>query len=117
MGNKLYIGNLDFQTTADDLVELLAGAGEVLKAQVITDRETGQSKGFAFVEMADDATALSAITLYNGHVLNGRSMIVNEARAREDHSPRGPVNPGANPNAKFRQVKHKSRGGANKHRF
>ncbi len=113
MGNKLYVGNLDFQTTAEDLTLLFAGAGEVRRAQVITDRETQRSKGFAFVEMAGDAEALRAISLFNGHMLNDRTLVVNEARPREDRPSGGNFNRGyisaARP--KFREVKHKARGG------
>ncbi len=69
MANKLYVGNLDVQVTSDDLAQLFSGAGHVLSAQMIVDRGTGHSKGFAFVEMANEAEARQAITLYNGHLL------------------------------------------------
>ena len=119
MGNKLYVGNLDFQTTAEDLVALFAGAGPVVHAQVITDRGTGQSKGFAFVEMSDEATALKAIGLYNGQLLNERTMVVNESRSREERASGGNFGRGdtALMRPKFREIKHKSRGGANRRRF
>ena len=84
MGKKLHIGNLDYQTTSEDLVQLFAGAGQVVEAQVIADRETKRSRGFGFVEMADDESAQKAISLYNGHVLSGRAIQVSEARAREE---------------------------------
>ncbi len=119
MGSKLYVGNLDSQTTSQDLADLFAGAGEVRRAQVITDRETRQSKGFAFVDMGTDAEALRAISLYNGHVLQDRSLVVNEARPREERG----VAPGISgrPNManrpKFREVKHKVRGGRKARRF
>ncbi len=110
MGNKLYVGNLDFQTTADDLSDLFAGAGQVRRAQVITDRETQRSKGFAFVEMDTEAEALRAISLYNGHLLHERALLVNEARPREERT--GTKSGGANLNRpKFREIKHKARGG------
>jgi cold-inducible RNA-binding protein len=119
MGNKLYVGNLDFQTTSQDLIDLFSGAGEVRRAQVITDRDTQRSKGFAFVEMATDAEALQAISLYNGHVLNERALLVNEARPREARPNGGNfgyrANAGAHP--KFREVKHKVRGGRKARRF
>ncbi len=113
MGNKLYVGNLDFQTTSEELTLLFAGAGEVRRAQVITDRETQRSKGFAFVEMANDAEALRAISLFSGHVLNDRTLVVNEARPREDQPSRGNMSRGFTSPArpKFREVKHKARGG------
>ncbi len=113
MGNKLYVGNLDFQTTADDLADLFAGAGEVRRAQVITDRDTQRSKGFAFIEMGTDAEALRAISLYNGHLLHERALLVNEARPREERTGRSSNGSGGGPNKqpKFREIKHKVRGG------
>ncbi len=113
MGNKLFVGNLDYQTSSEDLSALFAEAGLVRRAQVVMDRETQRSKGFAFVEMADDTEALRAISLCNGRVLNGRAIVVNEARPREDR-PSG-SNPYRGSNSasrpKFREVKHKARGG------
>lgn len=119
MTNKLYIGNLDFRTTSGDLTELFAGAGQVLSVHVIEDRDTGRSKGFAFVEMASDAEALKAITLYNGHQLNERAMTVGEARERGTEIRQGNGKRGVKFDGRpqFRQVKHKSRGGANRRRF
>ncbi len=113
MGNKLYVGNLDFQTTSGDLSDLFAGAGRVVSAQIITDRATQRSKGFAFVEMADEAGALKAISLYNGHVLNERAILVGEARPREAQARGGNFSQGgsANGRPRFREVKHKARGG------
>ncbi len=113
MGNKLYVGNLDYQTTSEDLTLLFAGAGEVRRAQVIIDRETQSSKGFGFVEMGDDAEALRAIALFNGHLLNERTLVVNEARPREDRPSGGNFNRRFSSPArpKFREVKHKARGG------
>ncbi len=110
MGNKLYVGNLDYQTTSEDLANLFAGAGEVRHVQVITDRETQTSKGFAFVEMGTDAEALRAISLYNGHVLVDRPLNVSEARPREG-SAGARSRPQATNRPKFREVKHKVRGG------
>lgn len=121
MGNKLYVGNLDSQITAEDLALLFSGAGRVLSAQIITDRETKRSKGFAFVEMADEEEALRAVALYHGHALGENALIVNEARpAASGTSPsayRRAEAPKASPSAKFREVKHKRRGGADRHRF
>lgn len=86
MAKKLYVGNLAFQTTSQDLQELFAQAGTVESASVIEDRDTGQSKGFAFVEMSTDQEAASAIDQFNGKELAGRMLKVNEARPRENRS-------------------------------
>jgi RNA recognition motif-containing protein len=83
MGKKLYVGNLSFQTTSQDLQDFFATAGTVDSASVITDRDTGQSKGFAFVEMSTDDEAAAAIEQFNGKELDGRMLRVNEARPRE----------------------------------
>jgi RNA recognition motif-containing protein len=84
MSKKLYVGNLAFQTTSQDLQELFAQAGTVESASVIEDRDTGQSKGFAFVEMSTEEEAASAIDQFNGRELAGRVLKVNEARPREN---------------------------------
>jgi RNA recognition motif-containing protein len=86
MSKKLYVGNLAFQTTSQDLQNLFAQAGTVESAQIIEDRDTGQSKGFAFVEMATDAEAASAIDQFNGKEVAGRMLKVNEAKPRENRS-------------------------------
>jgi|GEM_PF-185253 len=83
MAKKLYVGNLAFQTTSQDLQELFAQAGTVESASVIEDRDTGRSKGFAFVEMSTDEEAASAISQFNGKEVAGRALKVNEARPRE----------------------------------
>lgn len=83
MGKKLYVGNLSFQTTSQDLQDFFAQAGTVESASVISDRDTGQSKGFAFVEMSTDEEAAAAIEQFNGKELDGRMLKVNEARPRE----------------------------------
>lgn len=83
MGKKLYIGNLAFATTQRDLEDLFASAGTCQSAAVITDRDTGQSRGFGFVEMSSNAEAQSAIQQFDGHELNGRAIKVNEARERD----------------------------------
>ena len=83
MAKKLYVGNLAFQTTSQDLQELFAQAGTVESASVIEDRETGQSKGFAFVEMSTEEEAAAAIDQFNGKEVGGRMLKVNEARPRE----------------------------------
>lgn len=86
MSKKLYVGNLAFQTTSQDLQDLFAQAGTVESASVIEDRDTGRSKGFAFVEMSTEAEAASAIEQFNGKELAGRTLTVNEARPRENRS-------------------------------
>ena len=82
MSKKLYVGNISFNTTADDLREAFGQYGTVTSANVISDRETGRSRGFAFVEMDDGGEA--AIEGLNGQELQGRTLTVNEARPRED---------------------------------
>jgi len=83
MSKKLYVGNLAFQTTSQDLQQLFGQAGTVESAQIIEDRDTGQSKGFAFVEMSTEAEAESAIEQFNGKEVAGRMLKVNEAKPRE----------------------------------
>jgi len=86
---KLYVGNLAFQTSSEDLQQLFAQAGTVQSASVIEDRETGRSRGFGFVEMASKEEGESAISQFNGKEFNGRNLTVNEARPREDRGNRG----------------------------
>jgi RNA recognition motif-containing protein len=85
MSNKLYVGNLSFRVTSEDLQEHFAAAGAVESANVVYDRETGRSRGFGFVEMADEDAANAAIAQFNGQEYDGRNMVVNEARPREDN--------------------------------
>jgi RNA recognition motif-containing protein len=86
MSKKLYVGNLAFQTTNLDLQQLFGQAGTVESAQIIEDRDTGRSKGFAFVEMSTEAEAASAIDQFNGKEVAGRMLKVNEAKPRENRS-------------------------------
>ncbi len=81
---KLYVVNLSFQTSSDDLQQLFSQAGTVESVNVIEDRETGRSRGFAFVEMASPEEGNAAIQQFNGHEIGGRTLNVNEAKARED---------------------------------
>ena len=81
---KLYVGNLPYSTTDDDLRDAFASHGSVSSARVIMDRETGRSRGFGFVEMADDTQGQAAISAMNGANLDGRTLTVNEARPRAD---------------------------------
>ncbi|HEX6623768.1 MAG TPA: RNA-binding protein [Pyrinomonadaceae bacterium] len=89
MSMKLYVGNLSFQTSSEDLQELFAKAGTVESATVVEDRETGRSRGFGFVEMATNEEGQAAIQQFNGKDFNGRNLTVNEARPREDRGGRG----------------------------
>jgi hypothetical protein len=86
MGKKLYCGNLSFGVSSSDLEQLFAEFGSVQSAQVISDRDTGRSKGFGFVEMGSDAEAQAAIDGLNGREHDGRALTVNEARPREERS-------------------------------
>jgi RNA recognition motif-containing protein len=83
MGKKLYVGNLSYNVDSSQLQELFSAHGTVVSAQVISDRETGRSKGFGFVEMGSDEEAQAAIAAMNGQQHDGRSLTVNEARPRE----------------------------------
>ena len=89
MAKKIYVGNLSFQTTDADLNNMFSEVGQVESVQIITDRDTGRSKGFGFVEMSDDEAAAKAIERFNGKEVNGRALTVNEARPKESGS-RGP---------------------------
>lgn len=84
MSKKLFVGGLSFGTSDSGLKEAFAQYGEVVEAKVINDRETGRSRGFGFVTMADDAAAQKAIAAMNGATLDGRTLNVNEARDRND---------------------------------
>jgi len=84
MGNKLYVGNLAYSVRDESLQEAFGQFGTVTSAKVMMDRETGRSKGFGFVEMGSDAEAQSAINGMNGQALEGRAIVVNEARPREE---------------------------------
>lgn len=83
MATKLYVGNLDYGVTGDQLGEMFSQAGKVADATVISDRYTGRSKGFGFVEMTSAEEATKAIEMFNGKDFQGRNMVVNEARPRE----------------------------------
>src|SRR3954471_10705053 len=86
MSTKLYVGNLAFQTTSEELQSLFAQAGTVESASVVEDRMTGRSRGFAFVEMATKEEAAAAIEQLNGKELGGRALKVNEAKPRENRA-------------------------------
>lgn len=88
MSKKLYVGNLPYSTTSDSLKETFSAAGAVDSAIIITDKMSGRSKGFGFVEMSTDAEAQAAIDMFADKELDGRKLTVNEARPQEDR-PRG----------------------------
>ncbi len=89
MGKKLYVGNLPFSTTEESLSETFSAHGTVESVKIITDRETGRSKGFAFVEMSQDSEAQSAISSLDGSDYSGRPMKVNEAKPQAPRENRG----------------------------
>ncbi len=86
MSQKLYVGNLAFQTSSEELQQLFAQAGTVESASVVEDRETGRSRGFGFVEMSSKEEGEAAIQQFNEKEVNGRSLTVNEAKPRENRS-------------------------------
>ena len=86
---RLYVGGLPYQTTEQDLLDLFEQVGQVTEVSVITDRQTGRSKGFGFVEMSNDQEAQSAIAQLNGTLLGNRTITVNEARERQATGSRG----------------------------
>ena len=88
MATKIYVGNVSYNTDDWGLKEHFAQYGEVTSASIVTDRDTGRSRGFAFVEMSSDEEAQSAIQALDGRELDGRNLKVNEARPREDRRPR-----------------------------
>jgi len=102
MSTKLYVGNLTFKTTSQDLQELFAQAGTVQSASVVEDRETGRSRGFGFVEMSTNEEAAAAIDQFNGKDLGGRALKVNEAKPRENRGGSGGRNFGANRGGGYR---------------
>jgi len=89
MAKKLYVGNLSYNATETQIRELFAQVGEITEVNVITDRDTGKSKGFAFVQMSSDEAAQDAIRRFNGHQMDDRALTVNEARPREERSTNG----------------------------
>ncbi|HEU0210065.1 MAG TPA: RNA-binding protein [Candidatus Udaeobacter sp.] len=89
MGTKLYVGNLPFNTTENELQELFSQAGAVQEVTLMQDRFTGKSRGFAFVTMGSEEEAQNAISKFNGQTVDGRPMTVNEARPREPRPPGG----------------------------
>jgi len=89
MSNKLFVGNLSFNTTENDLNDLFAAHGTVTETNLMMDRDTGKPRGFAFVTMSSDEEAQKAIAALNGKDVDGRALTVNEARPREERPPGG----------------------------
>lgn len=85
MSMKLYVGNLDFQTSDYELEEMFGKSGTVNSANIINDRETGRSRGFGFIEMSSQEEGEAAISAFNGKEVNGRTIVVNEAKQRENN--------------------------------
>jgi len=109
MTKKLYVGNLNYATTGDRLREVFAAHGEVASANVVTDRDSGRSRGFGFVEMSSDAEAEAAINALNGQTVDGRPLKVAEAKPREPRREGGYHNSGGR-----RDSWDKPRGGDNR---
>ena len=95
MSMKLYVGNLSFETSKDDLQTMFAGVGTVESCSLIEDRETGRSRGFGFVEMSTKEGGDAAVAQFNGKDLDGRTLKVNEAKPREDRGGGGGRNGGS----------------------
>ena len=85
-GNRLFVGNLPFRMSRDELFDLFAQAGEVTSVHIPTDRETGRSRGCGFVEMDDPGVMDQAIQMFNGYSVSGRALVVNQARPREQRA-------------------------------
>ena len=90
--NKLYVGNLSYSVTSDQLKELFSPVGEVVSANVVTDRDSGRSRGFAFVEMATEELAQEAVNKLNGQEVDGRALTINPARPAQPRTDRGGYN-------------------------
>lgn len=89
MANKLYVGNLPYSTTGDELQQTFSQVGSVVESVVMTDKMTGRSRGFGFVTMSSQEEATKAVDMFNGKDFGGRALVVNEARPREERAPRG----------------------------
>ena len=85
-GNRLFVGNMPFRMTREELEDLFAQAGPVASVHIPTDRETGRPRGFGFVEMEDPTALVQAIQMFNGYSVSGRALVVNQARPREARS-------------------------------
>jgi cold-inducible RNA-binding protein len=117
MAKRLYVGNLAYATTEQKLRELFSQAGPVANVALITDRETGRSKGFGFVEMDTEEAAQEAIKRYNGFTLDNRQLVVNEARPREERSFGGGGGGGERREGGYGGSRRPSNGGSSNRRF
>jgi len=86
---SIYVGNLDFRTTEEELRKIFGGYGQVDRAEIVLDRDSGQPHGFAFVEMSNDAEGEKAIAGLNGSLMKGHTLSVSEARPKREHTPSG----------------------------
>ena len=111
MGTKLYVGNLSFRTTSEELREAFSACGTFESASVIEDRDTGRSRGFAFVEMATPEEAAAAIEQFNGKDFGGRNLTVNEAKPRTDRAGGGRGGYGGGGRGGYRGGRDRDRGG------
>jgi RNA recognition motif-containing protein len=112
---KLFVGNLSFSTSEDDIRTLLAQAGTVTSAELIKDRSTGESKGFAFVVMSSQADAVKATQMFNGYNLGDREIKIGPARAREETKNGSSYGNRGNDRGQGRLHTHKSRGGSRRY--
>ena len=117
MPKKLYVGNMSYSTTQEQIRELFSQAGEVSEISLITDRETGRPKGFGFVEMATDEGGQEAIKRFNGYTLGDRTLTVNEARPREERSGGGSYGGGRRDNRSGGGRRDSGGYGGNRNRF
>jgi cold-inducible RNA-binding protein len=117
MAKKLYVGNLSYQTTEEQVRALFTQAGEVETISLITDRETGRPKGFGFVEMATEEGSQEAIKRFNGYTLDNRNLTVNEARPREERSGGGGGGYGGGDRGGYGGGNSRGGGGGNRNRF
>lgn len=111
MGNKLYVGNLSFNTTEIAIQDLFSQCGSVSEVMLMQDKFTGRSRGFAFVTMGSDAEAQAAVETFHGKELDGRALTVNEARPREDRPPGGGGGRFDGPRREFRDDRRGGGGG------
>jgi len=111
MGNRLYVGNLSYQLSTEDLKQAFEQVGPVTDAKVMTDRETGQNRGFGFITMSTEADAKKAIQELNGYALAGRNLRVNEAEDRPQRSGGGGYAPSGNGGGRAPQVYNQGGGG------
>ena len=111
---EIYVGNLSYGTSEDGLNELFASHGSVRQVKIITDRDSGRSRGFAFVSMDNDQEAQAAIEAINGHELDGRALVVNQSRERKPREGGGNFNRGGGNRGGYNSNRGGDRGGYNR---